>query len=213
MGLTVGFEFEFRGSEKDAREKLFYIRDKVKKLPVEDVGLLVTLDWKHGTKDVNEQIGWMKIQYTRSVRKSDGCWMSTRPEVGYGFVINVGAGCEPMNIALTRLKRESIFKGKAFCKDQYAKDFIKCHLLIISILDICKDEGILKSVEDEGGYWDSRDLSVLAENINASTMVLEQFSKMLKQMAPPGVEIVSAVDKSKNYVCIDKREEKGGVDE
>ena len=139
--------------------------------------------------------------------------MSTRPEVGYGFVINVGAGCEPMNIALTRLKGESIFKGKAFCKDQYAKDFIKCHLLIISILDICKDEGILKSVEDEGGYWDSRDLSVLAENINASTMVLEQFSKMLKQMAPPGVEIVSAVDKSKNYVCIDKREEKGGVDE
>ena len=213
MGLTVHFDFEHEGSEKEASEKLKEIRDKIEKLPVEDVGPLVKLDWKQGTKDANEQIGWMKIQYTRSVRKSEGVWMDVYPEVGYGFVIDVGAGCEPMNIALTRLKGERIFKGRAFCKDQYAEDFIKCHLLIISILDICKEEGILKHVDDEGRFWESRDISILADNINASTMVLEQFSKMLKKMVPPGVEIVSAIDKSKNYVNIKESEKKGGVNE
>jgi len=153
----------------------------------------------------------MKIQYTRSIRRDDGSWLDVYPETGYGFIIDIGEGCAPMNIALTRLKGERIFKGKAFCKDRYAEDFIKCHLLIISILDICKEEGILKNVDDEGGYWNTRDLSILAENINASTMVLAQFSKILKQMASPGVEIVSAIDKSKNYVNIKDLEKEGGA--
>ena len=213
MGLTVHFEFEFKGTKSEAKEKLRIIRKKARKLSVDEVGQLVKLDWKQGTKDADKQIGWMKIQYTRSIRKDDGIWMDVYPEIGYGFVSDIGDGCEPMNIALTRVEGEKVFKGKAFCKDQYAEDFIKCHLLIISILDICNAEGILKKVEDEGCFWESRDISVLAENINASTALLEQFNKILKQIAPEGVQIVSAIDSSKNYVRIDKKEEKGGADE
>ena len=213
MGLTVHFKFEHAGSEKEVKGKLEEIREKVEKLPVQGIGPLVKLDWKKGNKSEDEQLGWMKIQYARNIRRDDGSWMDVYPEIGYGFTIDIGKGCEPMNIALTRVKGEKVFKGRAFSKDQYAEDFIKCHLLIISVLDICKEEGILKKVEDEGGYWESRDISLLAENINASTAVLEHFSKLLKKMAPPGVEIVSEIDKSKNYVNIKESEKKGGVDE
>ena len=208
MGLTVHFEFEYIGTEKEAKEKLKKVRKSVKELPVEEVGPLTRLKWKKEAREADEQKGWMKIQYTRSERRGDGRWEEVYPEIGYGFSIEIGEGCEPMNIALTRVKGERIFKGKAFCKDQYAEDFLKCHLLIISILDICNEEGILKKVIDEGDYYETRDISVLAENINTSTAVLQQFSEFLKKNAPPGVEVVCAIDKSKNYVNV---KEEGGA--
>ncbi|HEY9838269.1 MAG TPA: hypothetical protein V6D27_15370 [Vampirovibrionales bacterium] len=60
-----------------------------------------------------------------------------------------------------------------FCKTQYAsnpeyggmKNFLKCHGLVIELLDIAQDLEILESVYDEGGYWDSRNTQKLSQSV------------------------------------------------
>ena len=72
---------------------------------------------------------------------------------------------------------------------------------MIKILDVCKALDILKEVSDEGEYWESRDVKKLAKEINASTAMIESLSKALKSKWNKGV-IISAIDKSKNYLHI-----------
>ncbi|MCT7975266.1 hypothetical protein [Laspinema olomoucense] len=60
-----------------------------------------------------------------------------------------------------------------FCKTQYAsnpeyggmKNFLKCHGLVIQMLDIAQELGILESVHDEGGYWNSRNSQNLSQSV------------------------------------------------
>ena len=211
MGLTVHHSFEFHGSEKQVKEKLEKIREKVTQLPVENVGPLVQLNWKNGTDDPDSEIRWMKIQYTRSEQVDEHSWRDVYPELGYGFTVVVGEGCEPMNIALTRMKgKPHEWEGRSFCKDQYASEFLKCHLLITAILDICQEAGILKSVEDEGQFWESRDLKVLSESINQSTAMLKEFAEVLKKVLPEGMEFVAGVDNCENYVVVNHKEQEEG---
>lgn len=55
------------------------------------------------------------------------------------------------------------------CKTQYASNpnyggiehFLKCHLLIIKMLDEAQRLGILQSVSDDGSYWENRDIEAL----------------------------------------------------
>jgi len=131
---------------------------------------------------------------------------------GYGFVVHVGEGCQSLNIALTRLRDEEKWSGRAFCKTQYAREFIKCHLLVIAVLDLCKAEGILKSVSDESDYWETRDINVLAKSINESSAMLADFSKFLKKSLPKGMTIKAEIDECQNYVITEdmKRAQKGG---
>ena len=210
MGLTVHHTFQFHGSEKEAKDKLQSIRKRVSQLPVESVGPLVKLDWKNGTDDPDANIRWMKIQYIRSEQLDDHSWRDVYPEVGYGFTVLVGEGCEPMNIALTRMKGQAHeWEGSSFCKDQYASEFLKCHLLITAILDICKETGILKSVDDEGGFWEGRDLKVLSEAISGSTAMLKEFAEVLRKALPEGVELRAGVDSCENYVIVDQDRRQG----
>ena len=69
------------------------------------------------------------------------------------------------------------------------------------MLDLCKEAGILKSVEDEGHYYETRSLEVLAENINAHTDSLRMIAKALTPPAgKKGLVLVSNVERSANYV-------------
>lgn len=60
-----------------------------------------------------------------------------------------------------------------FCKTQYANDpncggienFLRCHLLIIEMLDRAKEIGFDVSVRDESEYWDNRDVKALIQEI------------------------------------------------
>ena len=52
---------------------------------------------------------------------------------------------------------------RSFCKTQYAsnpecggvENSLRCHLLVVAILDYAKMLGTLRRVSDEGGYWRS----------------------------------------------------------
>ena len=62
---------------------------------------------------------------------------------------------------------------QSFCKTQFASNpdvggmanFVRCHLAVIRLLDRAKALGILESVNDEGGFWDNRDVKALVETV------------------------------------------------
>jgi len=63
--------------------------------------------------------------------------------------------------------------GGGFCKTQYASrpdcggvpNFLRSHLSVCRMLDYAKELGILKSVSDEGDFFDNRDIPALVNTI------------------------------------------------
>jgi len=99
-----------------------------------------------------------------------------------------GPGCEPANFGLSRYP-EAIEVGgldnsgrrrietrlhdwswASFCKTQYARNreyggarnFRRCHLAIVDLLQHAQSLGILEEVYDEAGYWDNRRITAQA---------------------------------------------------
>ena len=87
----------------------------------------------------------------------------------------------------------------SFCKTQYAsnpecggvQNFLRCHLAVTRMLDHAKSIGILKSVSDEGDFWEKRDVKALAQNVGQWNDMIASFTGQLRQWF--GDEVVSAI--------------------
>lgn len=58
----------------------------------------------------------------------------------------------------------------SFCKTQYASNvsvehFLKCHLLVVRMLDAIRGLGVDIEVSDEGHYWETRDVETLLRSV------------------------------------------------
>jgi hypothetical protein len=81
-------------------------------------------------------------------------------------------------------------KGRSwssFCKTQYASGhgldhFLRCHLSVVRLLDHAKELGILASVNDEGGFWEKRDVKALAQQVGEWNQSMAAFVGQLKDM-------------------------------
>lgn len=171
MGLTIHWDLEFKGTDEEALEKLRALGEVAEKLPLGEVAGPAELDFDNFTKAYKagkEYEGWKRWASIQG-----GFCDGKRIEKAFCLHMWPGEGCEPMNVGLRRLDNSLNWNWHSFCKTQYAEEFVKCHLLVIRILDECKRLGILKGVSDEGNYWQTRDLSKLADNINESTKMIE----------------------------------------
>jgi len=210
VGLTVHYKFEFQGTETEAIQNLKKIEKFARKLPFKEVSRVAELDYNfwslekyHKGKGYNDWRDWACIQYEIHKQKKENgrsIFFTEKPVKAYCLHLWPGEGCEPMNIGLVRREEAKIWTGGSFCKTQYAKEFLKCHLLVIRVLDECKRIGILKDVFDEGGYWETRDLNKLAREVNGMTAMMQKLSSALKKEIPFGVKIESAVDENPTHV-------------
>ena len=78
---------------------------------------------------------------------------------GYELSVDVGPGCEWFVVALANIE-DGKWQGRGFTKTNLANDFKGSHMTVISLLDLCKEAGILESVDDESGYWAKREPAV-----------------------------------------------------
>lgn len=92
-------------------------------------------------------------------------------------------GCEPFVVTLGRKQNSREWYGRGFTKTQYAENFYRALLLVVSMLDLCDEVGILKSVSDEGNYWDTRDLQVLGTEFDGYRSIVENLGKQLERAA------------------------------
>jgi len=151
-----------------------------------------------------------KRRYIRVCKEANQICARRRDRItksGNGFVMRVavGEGCEDFTLMFGRLGNGRLWRGRGFTKTQYAVHFVDAHLAVIRMLDVCKEAGILKDVHDEGEFWESRDLEVLARNINLSTATIQAVGNALKGPAKSaGFKMRSALDKSANYMRVQK---------
>ena len=216
MGLTIHYDLKFQGTAEEARAKLQEVSRVARALPFKTVGKIWELDY---SKDYNndeenkrqaeseEMDGyrWAKIQLQPSHEHVGNTYSPNRHQSEYkGYVIELwaGEGCEPTNIGLIS-KDGRDWSGGSFTKTQYAEHFVQAHILVITILDVCKKLRILKSVSDEGGFWETRDLTLLGENITESTKGIKEMVGNLKKMKGDYL-IKNCIDSCENYMVVKK---------
>ena len=192
MGLTVHYKLQSNTrSAKQARQLVEQLRKRALDLPFAEVGeevVEVKGDACAFDKyDHDHPLRWLLIQAGQYVER-EGIHYTVMPKHVIAFSTHPGQGCEEANFGLCiypgvlnitdprtgqnrRLQTE--LKGwcwSSFCKSQYAtqhgvEHFIRCHLLVIKMLDHAKELGILSSVSDEGDYWEKRDVKALAQEV------------------------------------------------
>ena len=138
-------------------------------------------------------------------------YQRVRPLRLIAFTAWPGEGCESSNFGLCQfpavlqteggpLKTKlSAWRGGFFCKTQYASDpkcggvanFLLCHLSVIAMLDKAKQFGCLEEVNDEGDFWQKRDLKALVQEIGSWNEMIAALGGRLKDLlgdGPLGVE-------------------------
>ena len=124
---------------------------------------------------------WKRLaeQATRYV-EHEGRRIPVRPERMIGFPLCIGEGLEHAGFALATYPESVIdpetelvlptgldgWSWKASYETQPAGDksaarFLYCHITLVAILDSADELGIVASVEDDGGYWETRDVEGL----------------------------------------------------
>jgi hypothetical protein len=175
MGLTIHFRFNYVGDKDEVELKLKKIQDRIEHdLPHVKMFELATCDLSKGYDAVDPNYRWAAIQYSPYTKDE------ADPSTFIHFTISVDPGCESMNIGLVHDKGTCNWYGHAFCKTCYSNDFVKAHLSIVHALDICKQEGILASVSDEGDYYETRDMKHLTENVAEGNAMIAKLFMALK---------------------------------
>jgi len=231
MGLTINWNIEFNGTAKQLHAKLEKIRQKCMDLPFEDVDEVETItitqkmidtydnlqkkytypnntDENLAKRDKElEKLGistWRMIEAGEVMHEEGGIRRETKPTTMVSLYLWPGKGCESSE--LNFCKRGEKFVCKSFCKTQYAEHFVQCHLLVIQLLDLLKAEDfIMENVHDEGGFWETKDISVLAKNINESTAMISSILGGLQSAAKKaGMTVEAPITESQNYLKVDE---------
>lgn len=218
MGLTIHYTLKHvsRGC-REARELIEQLRQRALDLPFQHVGDLVELrgdDCDFTQHDPDSPVRWLLIQATEYIERRD-FHLQVPPKQVMAFSAEPGDGCEPMNLGLCRFPaqievevqrypfgRKKIRTGPSgwrwgsFCKTQYASDprcgglenFLRCHLTVVKLLDHARDLGVLGTVNDEGEFWDRRDIPALAEEVGDWNSMIAGRAGRLKDLVGDNLE-------------------------
>ncbi len=208
MGLTIhyGLHSDARTAEQ-ARQLVERLRKQALDLPFAEVGEVTELkgdacDFR--TCDGNDPLRWLAIQARQVVVQGDVHYNVTPSHV-IAFSTYPGDGCKQANFGLAiypgalniqdpktgriRRLRTGIknWSWSSFCKTQYASGhgldhFLRCHLSVVRMLDHAKELGILASVNDEGGFWVTRDVKALVQQVGEWNETMAAVVGQLKDM-------------------------------
>jgi hypothetical protein len=233
MGLTIHYKVEFQGTARQLQTKLQQIKSACLDLPFEEVGQVkcvkITPDhikifkWLQGMLSYPNNgrdnlkmrdliMDMLGVQTQQMIElgiwhdEGNRSWQEYEPTTIVSLALWPGEGCESCD--LNFYKRGKVFVCHSFCKTQYATRFVDCHLLVIKLLDMLKEAGFKLNVNDEGNYWETRDLEVLAKNINDYTVLLGSVFGCLKQICRESgqkLSVESPIESCKNLVVVRKK--------
>jgi hypothetical protein len=223
MGLTIHYNVVFEGSKNELIRSLEAFRNFCLDMPFAKVGKVISIEVTQEHIDA-----FIDMQRRRKAGGS-GEYVTNMPEQPFEeveaiidyiikqpcplnkiepasivfFKLWAGEGCEQTTFPFKQ--KDNKWVCSSFTKTQYATEFVKCHLLVIRALEYLKDNGFTVNVIDEGKYWDTKDLKVLAEQINRYTSLLSSFSDELKEFSQKtGMTYKAEIDKCKNIMKIDE---------
>lgn len=195
MGLTIHYKFNLENATIDqAREKVVALHKLAAKLPFKHVDDLVEISEDNcdsNKDDVDDIHAFIKFRALKPVKISVDTFSWENPTYIIGFDSLPGDGSETPIFGLathSEIKEVNDWSWTGFCKTQYAsnpeygglENFIKCHLLIVKMLDAACELGINCDVTDEGGYWDNRNIEGLTKTIHEHNVLIAGFAGQLK---------------------------------
>lgn len=230
MGLTIHYTVEFDGTTKQLQKKLEKIRQTCRDLPFEEVREVETVKitkdiikiWNELQKalsypnntdenrtkrdEIMKGLGvttWRMVELGEWRKEGNVSWKVERPTTMVSLYLWPGEGCESLEFNFQRINGK--FVSKSCCKTQYAEQFVRCHLLVIQLLDMLKQDGFAVDVYDEGGYWETKDIKVLAKNINESTALIAGILGGLQSATKgKGIVVEAPIEKCKNIMRVDE---------
>ena len=229
MGLTIHYHLQSEHGPQSARALVSLLRQRALDLPFQFVGEIIDLEGKvcdFNQCDRDDPNRWLLIQageYVEDPRDSHISY-NLAPERVIAFETWPGEGCEPANFGLCQFPsfldvgrngvRRQIKTNKpgwswsSFCKTQYAsnpecggmENFLRCHLLVVTMLDHAKTLDLLEGVSDEGGYWEKRDAEALAKEVGDWNGMIAAFAGQLKDaLSGSPMQPVSEIAKFPNF--------------
>lgn len=223
MGLTIHWKLQSQArSPTLAREQVSQLRQRALDLPFASVGEVVEFtgdaaDFDRCVEDAPQR--WLLIQAGQHVERG-GRYFRVKPEHVIAFetfpgdgseVANFGLCLYPKHITDKQGQRHSTgltgWRWSSFCKTQYAsnpecggvENFLRCHLSVVAMLDHAKSLGLLGDVSDEGGFWEHRDMEVLAREVGEWNQMIAAFAGQLKDQLGPQIELQSAIGEFPNF--------------
>jgi len=227
MGLTINYTITTKGNAAELALKLETIRQKCLDLPFAEVGEVKTtkitknhiaiwnwlqnsLAFPNNSSDnlemrdlILELLGvstWGIIEAGVWKEKDGRSWQELKPTTNVSLGLWPGEGCESCD--LNFYLRGKQFIAHSFCKTQYAVHFVQAHLLVVKMLDLMKDAGFSVEVRDEGKYYETRNLKILAKELGDYNVLVGSISGMLKDLGWKSDQIECALDKSQNIMKV-----------
>jgi hypothetical protein len=210
MGLTIHYHLKHAGDEKSARTLIGQLYSAAQDLPFKELQDIVDLQGeacKFDNYEKESPLRWLLIQAEATLTLDEHSWLGVPPTRIIAFETWPGEGCEAANFGLCQYPATIEQQGKrirtkmngwrwrSFCKTQYASDpacggienFLRCHLLVVALLDRAKALGCLDSVSDESHFWDNRDVMALVPEIESWNSLIAAFAGQLKDVVGDGV--------------------------
>jgi len=184
MGLTINFNIKFTGKKDVLINHLKKVRSKCLDKPFQSIGEIKEVEvtpyiidsfnyWQTIFQYPNNSSENLSIRDKEMEKLGVTTWQmielmtSFKRPIKSSYIISlpilVGQGSEDCHLRF--FKTKTGFRCHSFCKTQYALDFKKCHLLVIYLLDMFKADNFKITVRDDGKYWKTRDLNILAKEL------------------------------------------------
>ena len=220
MGLTIHYTLKHAGTEKSARSLIQQLHQSAQDLPFKELQSIVELKGEaceFDRREKDDPLRWLLIQAEGSVKLDQHSSLSVAPKHLIAFSTWPGEGCEEANFGLCQypafIEREGRriktnlagWSWRSFCKTQYASDpkcggvenFLRCHLLVVALLDQAKKLGCLDEVSDEGNFWENRDVKALVPEVTSWNHMIAAFAGQLKDALGDGVK--SPITEYRNF--------------
>jgi hypothetical protein len=194
MGLTIHYQLQNKTrSPKRIRDLLTKLRGRALDLPFDEVGEIIEAtqpDCDFQTCNPEDPNVWLFIQAVQHIGEGRYSYKVIPTHV-IAFESLPGEGSEAACFGLCRYPAtievpDRQYGGtrhlatklygwswSGFCKTEYASrperggvaNFLKCHLLVVAMLEHARSLGILGDVSDEGNFWEGRDFESLAKHV------------------------------------------------
>jgi hypothetical protein len=136
---------------------------------------------------------------------------------GWFLMVWPGEGCETASFGLcqhprrARVDRRDIltgFKGgwrfQGACKTQYAGEhgwehFLKCHRMVVSLLDFWRGLGVRVKVSDDGEFWETRSVEKLRYWFDCYNGLMAVVGGASKDASDDGLSVESPIFDYQNF--------------
>lgn len=240
MGLTLHYSLKSDATTaEEARAVVSQLHEQAKKLPFSQVHEIVEFVGREECDfQAVEQKGamrWLLCQTGQLVeRKDQEGWIFVSAIHVIAFIVDVGDGCENANFGLCLYPKRVEHEGRqiktgmdgwrwaSFCKTQYAsnpasggvKNFLRCHLGLVNLLEYAKEIGVLEEVKDESHFWDNRDVEALVQETGRwNQMIAGFYGKMRDDLEGSGGDPADLKSIISEFPDFERLEAKGRRDE